>query len=64
MNQFKGSVKRWANKNGYSTFVWQTRFYDRIIRNGKELYNIRKYIEQDPLRWELEKDQQENIFDL
>ena len=64
MNQFKGSVKRWANKNGYSTFCWQTRFYDRIIRNEKELYNIRKYIEQNPLRWELDKDQLENIFDL
>jgi putative transposase len=24
--------------------VWQPRFYDRIIRNGKELNNIRDYI--------------------
>lgn len=64
INQFKGSVKRWANSNNYFNFFWLPRFYDRIIRNEKELYNIRKYIEQNPLKWELEKDKPENIFDL
>ncbi len=62
INQFKGSVKRWANGNCYSDFVWQSRFYDRIIRNEKELFNVRKYIEQNPLKWEFEKTQPENIF--
>ncbi|NJD23661.1 MAG: transposase [Melioribacter sp.] len=64
INQFKGSVKRWANKNNYTNFSWQPRFYDRIIRNEKELFNIRKYIEQNPLKWELEKDKLENIYEL
>ncbi len=64
INQFKGSVKRWANKNNYPNFSWQSRFYDRIIRNEKELYNIRKYIEQNPLKWEFEKNKPENIFDF
>jgi len=64
INHFKGSVKRWANSNNYSNFFWQTRFYDRIIRNEKELYNVRKYIEQNPLKWELGKDKSGNIFDL
>jgi len=63
INQFKGSVKRWANKNEHESFSWQSRFYDRIIRNEKELYNIRKYIEQNPLKWELEKDIHENIYE-
>ncbi len=31
-------------------FEWQKSFYDRIIRNEKELYNIRKYIQENPLR--------------
>ena len=64
VNQFKGSVKRWANKNGYTNFSWQARFYDRIIRNEKELFNIRKYIEQNPQRWDLEKSQLENICEV
>lgn len=61
INQFKGSVKRWANKNDFNSFSWQSRFYDRIIRNEKELFNIRKYIEDNPLRWEFEMNQPENL---
>jgi REP element-mobilizing transposase RayT len=34
---------------------WQRSFYDCIIRNEKELYTIRKYIQQNPLKWYLKK---------
>ncbi|MCX6170839.1 MAG: hypothetical protein NTX65_15975 [Ignavibacteriales bacterium] len=64
INQFKGAVKRLANKNGYKSFTWQPRFYDRIIHSEKELLNIRNYIDQNPSKWELEKGKPENIFDL
>jgi putative transposase len=43
-------------------FFWQKSFYDRIIRDEKELYNIRKYIEQNPLKWEFEKNVPGNLF--
>lgn len=52
------------HERDFNNCFWQTRFYDRIIRNEKELFNIRKYIEQNPLKWELEKDKPENIFEL
>ncbi len=42
-------------------FQWQKSFYDRIIRNEKELYQIRKYIEQNPLKWELSQELPENL---
>mgnify|MGYP000029442385 CR=1 FL=1 len=64
INHFKGSLKRWANKNGFTHFKWQARFYDRIIRNENELFNIRRYIEQNPLKWDIEKNNPENIFEL
>lgn len=63
INQFKGAVTRKA-KEKEITFSWQARFYDRIIRNEKELYNIRKYIEQNPLKWEFEKNNPENICEF
>lgn len=47
-------------KNG-ENFEWQKSFYDRIIRNEKELYNIRKYIQENPLKWDIEKNNPENI---
>lgn len=61
INQFKSSFKRWCNNNGYKYFKWQSRYYDRIIRNEKELYNIRRYIEQNPVRWYLEKNTPRNL---
>ena len=51
---FKTKSSKEIHKLGYSTFKWQRSFYDRIIRDEKELYNIRKYIKQNPLRWEIE----------
>jgi hypothetical protein len=42
-------------------FKWQRSFYDRIIRNEKELYQIRNYIEQNPLRFEIENELPDNL---
>jgi len=36
-------------------FAWQARFYDRIIRNERELYNVRKYIKNNPQKWGLDR---------
>lgn len=43
-------------------FEWQKSFYERIIRNEKELYQIRKYIQENPLRRDIEKDNPENLI--
>ncbi|MGC8765127.1 MAG: transposase [Brevinematia bacterium] len=32
--------------------IWQSRFYDHIIRNKKELNAIRKYIMHNPIKWQ------------
>jgi REP-associated tyrosine transposase len=52
---FKAAVTRWCRGNGYNEFSWQPRFYDRIIRNECELFNIRKYIVYNPYKWENDK---------
>lgn len=31
--------------------IWQRSFHDRIIRSGRELQGIRRYIEDNPARW-------------
>ncbi len=58
---FKSITTIELHKMGFQEFRWQKSFYDRIIRNEKELFNIRQYIDQNPLRWELEKDNPENL---
>ena len=47
---FKISVKKWATTNDIY-FEWQPRFYERIIRNEKELKNVRNYIRYNPSKW-------------
>jgi len=60
IRSYKSAVTKWCNKNEIE-FEWQPRFFDRIIRDEKELYNIRKYIDQNPFKWEIEKNNQDNI---
>jgi len=55
---YKVGVKKWAVLNDVG-FVWQPRFYDHIIRKDRSLDSIRKYILENPLRWD--KDE-ENII--
>lgn len=52
---FKIGVIKWCTKNNYQKFKWQRSFYERIIRNEKELFNMRKYIQQNPMKWDIEK---------
>lgn len=33
-------------------FRWQKSYYDRIIRNERELDNVRRYISNNPVNWE------------
>lgn len=36
--------------------IWQRNYYERIIRNDRELNTIRQYIRDNPLNWELDKE--------
>ncbi|NQT50120.1 transposase [Candidatus Kuenenbacteria bacterium] len=55
INQYKGTVKRWANNNDHKMFKWQARFYDTIVPDQKALDNIRKYIKSNPEKWERDR---------
>ncbi|MEJ2422808.1 MAG: hypothetical protein P8018_14090 [Acidobacteriota bacterium] len=61
IGQFKGASTRRIRAAGLRDFAWQTRFYDHVIRNSDSLEKIRAYIRHNPLMWELEKDDPENI---
>ena len=47
---FKGRVT-FESKKMNPAFSWQARYYDRIIRNEKEHYFIREYIENNPINY-------------
>ena len=45
-----GIIKRKTNKT-YGFNMWQTSFYDEIIRNEQAYHNIWQYIDENPIRW-------------
>jgi putative transposase len=50
---FKSAVSRQVSADNLSLIrpLWQRNYYERIIRNDRELDSIRRYIEANPARW-------------
>jgi REP-associated tyrosine transposase len=52
---FKGACTNRIHQSGFPSFQWQPRFYDHIIRNEMDLHRIRTYIDNNPLKWEIDE---------
>ncbi len=52
---YKAAVTRQVRLMGEHDFTWQSRFYDHIIRNDEDLDRIRNYIQDNPIKWELDE---------
>jgi hypothetical protein len=52
IRSFKAAVTRLCHRTGHPEFGWQECYHDRIIRNERELANIRQYILDNPANWE------------
>ena len=61
---FKASVTSRAKRELTITGIWQRNYYEHIIRNDRELKNIRWYILNNPLNWQLDRDNAQNIRKL
>ena len=55
MQHFKGAVTKRAH-----TVVWQSHFYDHVIRNETDYLDCMRYIEENPLKWLLRQDEYAN----
>lgn len=62
IRSYKSAVTRWCGKNNYPQFAWQPRFYDHIIRNEKSLMAIRQYIYNNPVKWEIDRENPESVW--
>ena len=52
--QFVGTFKRFCNKE-YGGNIWQSRYYDHVIRNQQDYNEIWEYIENNPRKWAITK---------
>ena len=48
-------------RDNLGSTVWQRNFYEHIIRNDEELANIRRYITENPSKWEMDENHPVNI---
>lgn len=48
----KSAVTTQAKKSGIAIPIWQSKYYERIIRNEKELNKFVLYIKENPHRWD------------
>jgi putative transposase len=58
--QYVEGVKkgRWPE---FNRRVWQRNFYEHVIRDESELAQVRRYIDENPLRWELDQENPQRI---
>ena len=55
-------TKNIKNKFGASEFCWQRSFYDCIIRNETAYNNIKFYIQNNPNKWEQDRNNKFNLY--
>ena len=53
MNSAK-HINRLRDAMGYP--LWQRNYYEHVIRNENELSRVREYIQNNPLKWELDRE--------
>ena len=63
VGNFKSLVTRRANnvQRTFGTRLWQRGYYERIVRNERELNAIRRYVRDNPRRWAEDRDNLERL---
>lgn len=62
IGQFKSICTKRIRAAGHPAFGWQARFYDHVIRSDESLHEIRRYIRDNPLKWESDINHPEDRF--
>jgi REP element-mobilizing transposase RayT len=55
IGHFKGACTRRIWDSGQRDFAWQPRYFDQIVRDEETLVKFRRYILENPLRWERDR---------
>jgi REP element-mobilizing transposase RayT len=60
---FKSAATKRINelRDNAGCSVWQRNYYEHVIRNEEDLANIRRYIAENPLKWDLDENNPVNV---
>ena len=53
---FKIGVTKWFRERGDTRVVWQRNYYEHVIRGEESMSRIREYIQNNPARWEFDRE--------
>ncbi len=57
IRSYKGAVTRQARRElGWHGDVWQRNYFERVLRDGQEIAEARRYIAENPMMWELDQE--------
>ncbi len=62
LHSYKSAVTRWCHRNKHEYFAWQERFYESIIRADGSVDRIRRYIINNPAKWEQNKNNPPDLW--
>ena len=63
VRSFKAALTRRVNRlpGEARPFAWQRNYWEHVVRNEKSLLRIRRYIAENPLRWDLDRENPDRI---
>jgi REP element-mobilizing transposase RayT len=58
VRSFKSAATRAFNlsRGSPGSPLWQRGYYEHVVRNDEEFNRMRRYIEENPLRWALDEE--------
>jgi REP element-mobilizing transposase RayT len=59
IGQIKSASTKKIRIGGMKSFRWQRNYWEHVIRNEEKLYKIRQYIQNNPLKWHLDRENPE-----
>lgn len=64
IGRFKMQSAKYINLliNNVGKPIWQQNYYDHIIRSDRDYYNICEYIQNNPRKWEQDRNNAENLW--
>lgn len=62
VGSYKNVVAKDIHNKANLGFGWQPSFYDHVIREDESLDKIRDYIKNNPLKWELDRNNLSNLW--
>ena len=61
IGQIKSITTKKIRNGGMKSFRWQRNYWEHVIRNEVKLFKIRQYIQNNPLKWHLDRENPERV---